>query len=150
MNIVRAEKKHISQMADIERLSFPDPWSEAAFESSISSQAEIILAAVENDIVCGYVIGNCDGYQGYIENIAVSPLMRKKGTGRALLKAFSEHLPETAEEIVLEVRQSNPARDFYRALGFEEIGTRKNFYSDPKEDGIVMIKSLKEDKNNER
>lgn len=150
MNIVRAEKKHIPQMADIERLSFPDPWSEAAFESSVSSQAEIILAAEENGIIIGYIAGNCDGYQGYIEKIAVSPLMRKKGTGRVLFNAFSDFLPETAEEIVLEVRNSNPACDFYRALGFKEIGTRKNFYSDPKEDGIVMIKSLKEDKNNER
>lgn len=114
MNIIRAEKKYIGQMAEIEKECFTDPWSEAAFESSVGSQAEIILAAEENGKIAGYIIGNCDGHQGYIENFAVSPQMRRKGIGDSLLEAFICALPDTAEEIALEVRESNaPAIAIY-------------------------------------
>ena len=53
MNIIRAEKKYIGQMAEIEKECFTDPWSETAFESSVGSQAEIILAAEENGKIAG-------------------------------------------------------------------------------------------------
>lgn len=148
MNIIRAEKKHISSMAEIEKQSFPDPWSEAAFESSLCSQAEIILAAIEDGKMAGYIIGNCDGYQGYIENFAVSPHMRRRGIGDRLLEAFICALPDTAEEIALEVRETNSAAiAIYEKNGFETVGIRKNFYSDPKENGIVMIRRIERDKD---
>lgn len=142
MNVLKAEKNHIPFIAAIEKDCFTDPWSEKAVESALYSAADIVLAAEEGSFVCGYIIGSCDGYGGYIERIAVSSHMRKKGVGKALINAFAAMLPETAEEIVLEVRCSNPAAKFYKKLGFEEIGIRKKIYSLPCEDGIIMKKVL--------
>ncbi|UKI15461.1 MAG: GNAT family N-acetyltransferase [Ruminococcus sp.] len=82
MNIIRAEKKYIGQMAEIEKECFTDPWSEAAFESSVGSQAEIILAAEENGKIAGYIIGNCDGHQGYIEKFCRKSSYAQKGHRR--------------------------------------------------------------------
>ncbi len=142
MMVLKAQKKHIPFIAAIEKACFTDPWSEKAVESSLCSAADIVLAAEENSFVCGYIIGSCDGYEGYIERIAVSSHMRKKGVGKALINAFAAMLPEAADEIALEVRCSNPAAEFYKKLGFEEIGIRKKLYSFPCEDGIVMKKVL--------
>jgi len=150
MSIIKARKNHIGQMAEIEKASFSDPWSESAFESTISSPAEIILAAEENGTLAGYIIGSCDNYQAYIEKIAVSPHMRRHGTGKALIKAFLDLLPSTAQEIVLDVRESNLAAiALYEKVGFQRLGIRKNFYSSPKENGAVMILRT-ERKENER
>ena len=74
--------------------------------------------------------------------------MRRKGIGDSLLEAFICTLPDTAEEIALEVRESNaPAIAIYKKNGFESVGIRKNFYSDPKENGIVMIRRIERDQD---
>lgn len=141
--IALAEAKYISQIAEIEKAAFSDAWSEKSLESALSEETNIFLADISEGEVRGYIIGSCDGSSGYIERIAVSAVHRKKGIGKQLLSAFEKALPETAESISLEVRASNsPAIGLYGSFGFERAGVRRNMYSSPKEDGIVMIKKV--------
>lgn len=141
--IALAEECFISQIAEIEKVAFSDAWSEKSLESALSEKTNIFLADISEGEVRGYIIGSCDGFSGYIERIAVSAAHRKKGIGTELLSAFEKALPETAESISLEVRFSNsPAIGLYGSYGFERAGVRRNMYSSPKEDGIVMIKKV--------
>lgn len=141
--IALAEECFISQIAEIEKAAFSDPWSERSLESALSDEMGIFLADISEGEVRGYIIGSCDGFSGYIERIAVNAAHRKKGIGKQLLCAFEKSLPKTAESISLEVRASNsPAIGLYGSFGFERAGVRRNMYSSPKEDGIVMIKKV--------
>ncbi|MBP0956223.1 MAG: ribosomal protein S18-alanine N-acetyltransferase [Oscillospiraceae bacterium] len=141
--IALAEGCFISQIAEIEKAAFSDAWSERSLESALSEKTNIFLADISEGEVRGYIIGSCDGFSGYIERIAVNAAHRKKGIGTQLLSEFENTLPETAESISLEVRASNsPAIGLYGSYGFERAGVRRNMYSSPKEDGIVMIKKV--------
>lgn len=142
--IIPAKPCHIGEIADMEEAAFTDPWSARSLESALDDEMNLFLADVSEGKVRGYIIGNCDGFSGYIERIAVGNEFRRLGIGTLLLRAFSDALPETAESISLEVRASNaPAIGFYGSFGFERAGVRRGMYSAPKEDGIVMIKALK-------
>lgn len=76
--------------------------------------------------------------------IAVDNIYRKQGIGQYLL----EHVMQTAQEnqayrILLEVRESNAsAVNFYEKNGFHMISQRKNYYSNPVEDALIMEKCL--------
>lgn len=96
------------------------------------------------DLLVSEVAGRVTGFvvwrvtaPGEVEilNLAVSPEMRRQGTGRALLGAALD----PRAEVFLEVRTSNQvARKFYTRLGFREVGTRPNYYHSPREDAVVM------------
>jgi [ribosomal protein S18]-alanine N-acetyltransferase len=74
-----------------------------------------------------------------LENIAVARSSRQRGVGTRLLDEFIAHARgEQGSGIFLEVRESNhKARALYRKAGFEEIGLRKSYYSNPAEDAIL-------------
>ena len=138
MDIVRAEEKYITQIAAVESESFPDPWSGDSFRSAMDTQGTVSIAAVDGDDLLGYAVYTEYDGNVYIEKIAVSGAHRRKGVGRALLGAAE------GSETVLEVRESNTsAIEFYKSCGFEQIGTRKGFYSSPAENAAVMKKSVK-------
>ncbi|MBQ5418127.1 MAG: ribosomal protein S18-alanine N-acetyltransferase [Oscillospiraceae bacterium] len=138
MDIVRAEEKYIAQIAAVERECFPDPWSEESFRSAMDTQGTVSIAAVDGDDLLGYAVYTEYDGSVYIEKIAVALSHRRKGVGRALLGASE------GSETVLEVREGNTsAIEFYKSCGFEQIGTRKGFYSSPAENAAVMRKSVK-------
>jgi ribosomal-protein-alanine N-acetyltransferase len=82
--------------------------------------------------------------EGYITNVAVAPRFRRLGVATALLGALLSYAKENGLLfITLEVRESNrAARLLYGGLGFTDEGTRRNFYTDPAEDAIIMTKHL--------
>ena len=138
MDIIRAEEKYITQIAAVERDCFPDPWSEESFRSAMDTDGTVSIAAVNGDDLFGYAVYTEYDGSVYIEKIAVAASHRRKGIGRALLDAAE------GSETVLEVRESNTsAIEFYKSCGFEQIGTRKGFYSSPAENAAVMKKSVK-------
>ena len=74
-----------------------------------------------------------------ISNVAVLPEYRRKGIAKALLNALYERVKPNASFITLEVRESNlGAIALYSELGYKNVGMRKNFYSDPTENAILM------------
>jgi ribosomal protein S18 acetylase RimI-like enzyme len=88
-------------------------------------------------LVAGFIVTRDTGpAESEILNLAVHPDRKRRGIGRSLIHRVA---PAAGHQLFLEVRESNvEAREFYKALGFIEIGTRANYYNYPKESGIVM------------
>ena len=136
---------HISQAAEIERLCFSDPWSEKMLAEHLANPCSLTLAAVgDTGRLLGYVGLLAVVDEGYITNVAVRPDCRRQGVAAALLDALEAQGKERELAfLTLEVRASNaPAIALYRKHGFEEAGRRKNYYTKPAEDAIIMTKTL--------
>ena len=129
---------HLPAIAEIETLCFSAPWS---------AQSLRMLLAAPNGGFAATVDGAVAGYIGYlgvldeieITNVATLPDFRRRGAGRALVTALLDYARANGFcRVTLEVRISNaPAIALYESLGFTPCGTRKNFYTNPREDGVI-------------
>ncbi len=133
--------EHIPRIAVLEKECFSLPWSENALSAELGNPDSHFLVA-ECGTLAGYIGVQEICGEAYITNVAVSNEHRKKGIGRALLKAASEGAAARGcEFITLEVRVSNTAAiALYESEGFEKVGIRKNFYASPTEDGAIYTK----------
>ena len=139
------EERHISAIARLEQACFAHPWSEQALRDELENeQAVFFVAEDETGRLMGYtgmhvVLGEC-----YMDNLAVDPSFRHKGVGRALLQALIDWAREHEGVFpTLEVRPSNEiARHLYTAMGFQEVGCRPRYYTDPTEDALLMTVSF--------
>ncbi|MGE4549237.1 MAG: ribosomal protein S18-alanine N-acetyltransferase [Intestinibacillus sp.] len=141
MSIVPMEERHISALAALEKSCFTAPWSEAALREELHNPCALFLVAEDADgTVRGYIGCQAVLDEGYIANVAVSPACRRQGAGRRLLSALLAHAKERELAfLTLEVRVSNvPAIHLYRQAGFCPVGTRKDYYSEPREDALLM------------
>lgn len=137
----------IGAIAEIERRSFSDPWSERAFRD-VLAHSRMYFACIRDDSVDGYTTPRVLGYvvawfaggQGEIANLAVDEVARGQGLGSALLDAALEEARlHGTEEVFLEVRSSNiRARQLYESRGFVEVGRRRRYYRRPVEDAIIL------------
>ena len=144
MMIVKMNESHVPQIAELEKLCFNDPWSVNSIASELDNRLSFWLVAVENDCVLGYigsqtVLGETD-----MMNIATHPDHRKQGIAAALIEALIAGLKERgSHSLMLEVRASNEAAiSVYRRLDFVEVGKRKNYYRNPKEDALILRKEF--------
>lgn len=144
-NIVPMDRSHIEQIAALERECFSTPWSEAMLtEVLFDSQASFIVAESEDGGVLGYAGLQVVLDEGYIDNIAVEPNARRHGVADELLDVFCRFGEANLAFLTLEVRASNePAIALYRKHGFEEAGRRKNYYTKPTEDAVIMTRYFK-------
>lgn len=135
-------KKDLDRVKEIEDVSFPSPWSLSAFERELKNPWSVAWVYELDKRVVGYLIAWKVADEFHVVNLAVDPQFRNQGIGESLLR----YALENAEGCVwarLEVRRSNwIAQALYRKLGFQEIGIRKQYYSDENEDAIVMEKYL--------
>lgn len=139
----KAVLEDVSAIAEIERMSIPQPWSETAFANALAQENAVTLAAICDGAVCGFITGVYVLDSADIYSVAAAEEYRRKGVGGKLLEAFFSALPECVEAVGLEVRESNSAAiSLYEKHGFERVGLRKNFYSDPKENAVLMTKKL--------
>lgn len=134
----------IPAIAEIERLCFSQPWSENALHEELFNDTACFIAAVtENGDVVGYAGLHCILDEGYIDNIAVRSEYRRQGVAGELLEAFLRFGQANLAFLTLEVRASNtPAISLYRKYGFSEVGRRKNYYTAPTEDAILMTREF--------
>lgn len=137
--------EHIPQIAAIEKICFPDPWSEDSFTAELEYGYSCWLVAVCGKTVAGYIGSHQMFEDADIMNIAVLPEYRRRNIGQRLLDAMFSLLAERgAETVALEVRPSNlPARALYEKNGFEQAGLRKNYYFHPTEDALILKKKLR-------
>lgn len=132
----------ISAIANIEKECFSTPWSEKAIRESIDVGTTFYIARTKN-IIVGYMGVSKIAGEGYITNIAILPQYRRKGFGKTLLEYVINDCKNALEFISLEVRLSNiGAISLYKKLGFNEVGTRKRFYTHPDEDALIMTKTF--------
>lgn len=92
----------------------------------------------------GFLVAQNGGPEWELENIAVLPEFRRRGVGRQLLLALLHHARALgAGRILLEVRASNqPAIRFYSLSGFQPSGRRRDYYRDPEEDALILVREL--------
>lgn len=141
--IIPINKSHISAVANIEKVCFASPWTEEGIAEELENSLAHFLVAVGEEVM-GYIGVHEICGEGSITNVAVMPNFRCKGIGKALVSAAIKGAKErNCEFITLEVRKSNfPAISLYSSLGFEQVGLRKNFYSSPNEDAVLMTKTF--------
>lgn len=143
-NILELKNEDVLMVAEIEKECFSNPWSEEAIKTAINDDlSHFIVAKVGNEVV-GYggmysVMG-----EGYIYNIAVKRKYRKFRIGTNIVNELVNYSKiKSLNFLSLEVRKSNtPAINLYSNCGFKKIGNRKNFYTNPLEDAIIMTKFL--------
>lgn len=126
-------------IALLEEECFITPWSERAILDSYNNSTLFLLFEEEGEIL-GYVGLQIVLDEGYITNVAVTKKARKRGVGSALISRLKEVAKEKGLRFIsLEVRKSNAAAiALYEKQGFKAVGKRKNFYSHPTEDGLIM------------
>ena len=135
-------ESHVKQVAELEKICFSDPWSENSVASELNNPLSVWLVAEENGIVCGYAGSQTVLDETDMMNIAVHPDFRRKGIAAALIAELVRLLKERGSRILrLEVRESNaPAISLYETMGFTQLGFRKNYYRNPKENALILGK----------
>ena len=142
--IVRAwEQKDIAKIAEIERQSFSDPWSEGMLADTLRFPVYHTFLAEEGGQVCGYGCLIVLFEDAELANIAVAPTHRGQGIGKALMESMHEKAKALgAERMLLEVRVSNAnAIALYEKYGYQRYGIREHYYADG-EDAYLMTKPL--------
>ena len=142
MRIETMNSSHVDQIAQLEKLCFSDPWSANSIASELDNKLAFWLVATEVDRVAGYIGSQTVMDETDMMNVAVHPDFRRKGIAEALVNALVENLQKMGSRcLTLEVRASNvPAITLYEKLGFSEIGRRKNYYRNPREDALILRK----------
>ena len=142
MTITTMGQEHVSQVAELEKQCFSDPWSEKSVASELENPLSLWLVALEGDTVAGYVGSQTVMGETDMMNVAVSPAYRRRGIARELIQALLRELArQRSHRLTLEVRASNaPARALYESLGFAQVGRRPNYYRNPKEDALILGK----------
>ena len=135
-----ADEQDLAAIVDIENASMSCPWSLKSYEEAINSDHSFIMVAESEGQIAGFSVFYLTPPESELPDIVVDEKFRGQGLGRQLLtKSLEELAARDVDTIFLEVRVSNtPARRLYESFGFEEIGTRKYFYSNPVEDAICM------------
>ena len=146
--ICSVESSHIADLIRLGEQTNLSPWSAQSYLDEIKNPNSIMLRLVsdENETI-GFVVGRL--VQGgeievrmdaEIYNIAVAAEHQGKGNGLILLRSFLRGSKDRGAGFVwLEVRESNKkAIDFYKYNGFDKVQTRPNFYSNPRENAILM------------
>ena len=142
MIYAQMNRSHVAQVAALERLCFRDPWSEASIAAELDNELSLWIVAVEDGQVLGYVGSQTVMDETDMMNIAVHPDHRRRKIAVGLIVSLIGALRLRGSRcLTLEVRQSNePARALYGGLGFEQIGLRKNYYRNPRENAIILRK----------
>ena len=142
MIIAKMNESHVAEVAALEAMCFSEPWSEKSVASELTNPLSLWLVALEGENVIGYVGSQTVMGWSDMMNVAVHPDHRRLGVGKALIEELIRQLREQgSENLTLEVRTSNEnAKALYAGLDFMEVGRRKNYYHNPKEDALILRK----------
>lgn len=144
MTVVPMEERHLAALAEIEKACFHAPWSVDMLREELGKG--LFLVAEQDGTAVGYAGCRTVLDEGYITNVAVSPDCRRQGIGRTLIEELKKRAAQSGLSfITLEARASNaPAIALYEGAGFRQVGVRRDFYTAPAEDAVLMTYYLKE------
>lgn len=130
----------LASAADLEKLSFSEPWSLRLLEEGLSSPWDTYWVAEEQGHIIGYANLRVLAGEGEIQRIAVHPEYRRRGIGKKLMEEMTSFATKQGVgDITLEVRAGNQAAIcLYKSYGFSEEGIRKRYYHNPEEDAVIM------------
>ena len=138
----RLELRDLNAIETIERASYPTPWSRSMFAGELAKPSSLSLGAFNPDSgeLLGYLIISRYVDAWHVMNVAVDPDHRRRKIASLLL----DHLFELTEGegrrgYTLEVRVSNDvAIRLYERAGFKPRGIRRGYYTDNREDALIM------------
>jgi ribosomal-protein-alanine N-acetyltransferase len=146
IRIIDAMEAHLPQVLAIELDAISPPWSEGALTNELGREDGLFFVASEDD---GGIVGFCilrrAADEAELYQLATRDDRRRRGIGEALLdKALGDCRARGVASVYLEVRRSNDAAiRLYKKHGFKNEGRRKNYYSSPVEDAVIMTLDLK-------
>jgi [ribosomal protein S18]-alanine N-acetyltransferase len=153
ITITRMSEHDLLEVVEIEELSGLSRWGWAAYYAELQgANRDLMLvaqpkrsAAIEHSRIAGYIVARETAGELHINNVAVREQYRRKGIGSALLEQIVHEATRLGVKIAfLEVRSGNTAAQaLYGKCGFKAIATRANYYSEPREDAVVMTLELK-------
>ena len=137
--------RDLGEIERIERTAYPTPWSRSMFAGEIAKPSSNCLGAVdtdEDDRLVGYLIISRYADAWHIMNVAVDGDYRRRGVATRLLnRLFELTSSDDRRGYTLEVRVSNgQAIKLYERLGFVARGIRRGYYTDNREDALIMWK----------
>ena len=135
----------------LESKCFTVPTSENLLRNELLKPEAIYFAAVSAGNLIGYVGMQSVLDEGYMMDLCVDPERRREGIARALMGRLLEGAEKAGLSFVtLEVRVSNePAKALYASLGFEQVGVRRDYYTDPIENALLLTKYLRKEKDDD-
>lgn len=146
MHIKKFSFEHLDDVCEIEKICFSNPWSMDDLKRQLDTETSHFLVAEIEGKTVGYMGLQIFSGEGYVTNVAVLPDFRGQGIAQALI---AEQMKNEMEFITLEVRESNaPAINLYTKMGFENIGVRPDFYTNPTENAIIMTKYFNSEERN--
>ena len=141
IEIIPMNESHVAAVAALEEANFTTAWPESAIRDELTNKLSLWLVAVEDGTVLGYVGSQTVLEEADMMNIAVEESARRRGIARTLVEELVRQLP--AYCLTLEVRASNaPAIALYDSLGFAQVGLRRNYYRNPREDALILRKEI--------
>jgi ribosomal-protein-alanine N-acetyltransferase len=142
VEIRRLQLRDLAAIEQIERESYPTPWSRSMFAGEIAKPSSVCLGAFEGAAgsLAGYLIVSRYVDAWHVMNVAVAPEHRRHGIAAALLAQLFEQTSDDGHRgYTLEVRVSNEdAIRLYERLGFRSRGVRRGYYTDNREDALIM------------
>lgn len=148
VTIRAARTADLLRIATLEQESFSDPWTYDALATAMALPHVRFLVAEEGGgaagRLLGYVVALVLGDEGEIADLAVDPMVRRRGIGAMLLARMEEALTDVGvRSLFLEVRESNGAAlGLYEARGFKPVGRRRAYYRVPVEDALVLKREI--------
>jgi ribosomal-protein-alanine N-acetyltransferase len=140
----RLELRDLAEIEEIERSSYPTPWSRSMFASELSKPSSLCLGAydADDDRLLGYLVISRYVDAWHVMNVAVRPDRRRQGIASMLMnRLFDLTSGRSRRGYTLEVRVSNTgAIKLYERLGFKPRGVRRGYYTDNREDALIMWK----------
>ena len=140
LDIQRLGLDDVTAIEAIEQAEMQAPWSRMMFVSEIVKSTSICLGAFVDNVLVGYVIVSRYVDAWHVMNVAVASDNRRRGVASELLGAlFEQTQADDRRGYTLEVRVSNAgAISLYERLGFERRGVRRGYYTDNREDALIM------------
>jgi ribosomal-protein-alanine N-acetyltransferase len=141
LELRRLELGDLDAIERIERVSYPTPWSRSMFASELAKPSSLSFGAVdETGTLVGYLVLSRYVDAWHVMNVAVAPERRRQGIASALLHRLLELTKDDAlRGYTLEVRISNlGAIRLYERFGFRRKGIRRGYYTDNREDALIM------------
>ncbi len=137
-----AGEEDLNGVLEVEAESFLNPWTREMYAWELQNRAvcHIYVVRTPDCQVAGFCAFWLVVDEIHINNVAIRPSLRGRGFGTTLMqRVLTEATRLGARRATLEVRESNAgARRLYQRLGFRVAGTRRNYYSQPVEDALVL------------
>lgn len=137
---------HLQTLLELDQICYGGYWGLQSYQAELQRSSSVVLGCFQSDLqtLIGFGILWLVLNEAHIISLAVHPQHRRQGAGRLLLThLLKKGVDWECEWATLEVRASNqPARCLYEAVGFTQLGQRKHYYSNPREDALIYWKKL--------